>query len=665
MLKRSSDSCARFRRKCNALAGTVAMLFAAIAVAGFSPSPAAAQPGGPAEVRVTPSTELSDDQMVFVDWSGFPERGPTRLRQCSVAATDLNTQCTGIIGSGFTQEDGTAAGQSVQLNFGDVESVSNGLPNKVTFRCDPDTPCEIRLDTVNQDGATVFTTTTQIRASIFSKAFAPCPQGPLPLFGSGASPAGGAMDAWTIDTCNPPRSLAIDYNLRNSPGGREDFILNRSDFGVTGSSFTAQELDQLRQDGGRDQRFVYIPVTAGSMVLAYNFWIRDPDDGNALNPVRDLCLSAATVAEAYARPGTRFNDGEHPLIEDNDGDGDEPDIDFSSIDLGGDVQPVGRADRSNASLQLTSWFHADAEARDAWQSGAATGGPDFLRGPLEILPFVGGSDYRTGARAVATQVFDAATFQALPGLSRDFVFGIMDLSTARARGLPVARIRTHKDGPCVAPTDANVTAAISAMKVNADGTRSPNFEGQPETAYPLPNINYAIASTDGITSDPSKNDALRTFFDYALGDGQAVAAQRGYVPLPADLAAQGREALSRLPGSPASAPGGLEGSVGANTGLGNFDSTVPPLSPSSPPLGPSTPGGLTPGAATNPGSTGAGAGSDGGANDYSNSDTSGNALTRFLSSDKAIPILLIGLLTLSAIFGGPIMRIVARRRAGG
>jgi ABC-type phosphate transport system substrate-binding protein len=642
------------------------MLFAAIGVAGFSPPPAAAQPGGPPEVRVTPSTELSDDQMAHVDWSGFPERGPTRVRQCSVGATDLNTQCSGIVASGFTEEDGTTAGQWMQLNFGDVESVSNGLPTSVTFRCDPDTPCDIRLDTVNQDGATVFTTTARIEASIFSKAFAPCPQGPLPLFSSGASMAGGAMDAWTVDTCNPPRSLTLDYNLRNSPGGREDFILNRSDFAVTGNSFSAEELDQLRQDGGRDQRFVYIPITAGSMVFAYNFWVSDPDDGNALRQVRDLCLSAATVADAYAHPSTNIQLGNNPIAEDNDGDGNEPNIDFSRAP-GAVGRPIGRADRSNATLQLTSWFHSDAQARDAWQSGADTGGPAFLRGPLEILPFVGAGDLRTGARAVATQVFDGATFPRTvqQGVTRDVVFGIMDLSTARARGLPVARIRTHKDGPCVAPTDANVNAAIGAMKVNADGTRSPNFEGQPETAYPLPNINYAIASADGITSDPSKNDTLRAFFDYALGDGQAVAAQRGYVPLPADLVAQGREALSRLPGNPASAPGGLESSAGANAGLGNFDSTVPPLSPSSPPLGPSTPGGLTPGAATNPGATGAGAGSGGGASDYSDADTSGNALTRFLSSDKAIPILLIGLLTLFAIFGGPIMRIVARRRAGG
>jgi len=201
------------------------------------------------------------------------------------------------------------------------------------------------------------------------------------------------------------------------------------------------------------------------------------------------------------------------------------------------------------------------------------------------------------------------------------------------------------------------------MQTNADGvTRSPDFSVHSASVYPLPTVNYALASTDGVPSDASKNDTLRGLLDYALGDGQVLAAERGYVPLPADMVAQGRAALARLPGSPGSAAADVGADSSENAGLGNFDAgggtSQSPTAGS--PLTPSGPGSVnaaTPGGARN--SSGSGyAGNNA-------TDTSGNALTRFLGSDKALPVILLVLLALAAILGGPIMRLVSRRRTGG
>lgn len=651
-MKRRLDSRARVPGKCTALAGMVALLFAAVGASGMS-QPADAQTGSPVVV-VAPPTDLTETQTVKVDWSGFQSRGRSVVRQCAAGGPDANTQCTGILAVSFTNPDGTGQGTYAKLAFGNVVS-----PSQETFPCDPDNKCEIRVELENQQFQTVQVASAPIPASIFSELFAPCSQGPAPLTGDGASEVGGAMEAWIRSVCAPPRSLTVDYTARNSPAGRQDFIDRKFDYTVTGSPFTADELDRLKQDGGRDQRSVFIPITAGSLVFAYNFWVVDPTDDNRYKQVRDLCVSADTVARLYNGTQQALHlEGapEKTLIEqDNDGsDSSEPNITFPTAF----VHPVARADASNATLQLTSWIYSDPAATTAWESA----GSDFKTGPTEIIPASTGTDNRTGARSVARQVSQAVGFQlAAPGVPKDFVFGIMDLSTARQLGLPVAKVRTKRSDPCVAPTDEHVAAGVGAMKTNSDGvTRSPDFSVHSSSLYPLPNVNYAIASTDGVPSDPSKNDTLRAFLDYALGDGQVVAAERGYIALPADMVAQGRDALARLPTSPGSALVGATDDATTNAGLGNFDtSSGSPLTPSAP---------LTPGigSPTVGSAAGGGSGGTGSSGDYkgNTADTSGNALTRFLSGDKAIPIILIILVTLVAIFAGPIMRIVARRRTG-
>src|SRR5262249_56974051 len=99
------------------------------------------------------------------------------------------------------------------------------------------------------------------------------------------------------DVCNPPRSLTVDYTPQSSPTGRQAFIDRRFDYTVTGTPFTADELDRLRQDGGRDQRVVYVPITASSLGFAFNFWVTDPAHPDFSTQGRHPSLSAHTVAK--------------------------------------------------------------------------------------------------------------------------------------------------------------------------------------------------------------------------------------------------------------------------------------------------------------------------------------------------------------------------------
>src|SRR5262245_48571117 len=194
MLQRSSDSCAHAVRKCAGLASVVAILLAAAGSAAWSAPPAAAQAGP--RVFVVPASELTDTQVVKVDWDGFPASGRTVIRECAAGATDPNTQCTGNLSVSFTNADGTGQGTYAALAFGTVVS-----PSQATFPCDSDSPCDIRLDLQDPQFQTVLVATTPIPASIFSKSFPPCPQGAAPLTGDGASEVQGATEAWIRDVC--------------------------------------------------------------------------------------------------------------------------------------------------------------------------------------------------------------------------------------------------------------------------------------------------------------------------------------------------------------------------------------------------------------------------------------------------------------------------------
>src|SRR5262249_47518305 len=178
MRERSSGCWGGGGRKCAGLASVVAILLAAAGSAAWSAPPAAAQAGP--RVFVVPAAELTDTQVVKVDWDGFPSSGRTVIRECAAGATDPNTQCTGNLSVSVTNAERPGQGTYAALAFGTVIS-----PSQATFPCDSASPCDIRLDLQDPQFQTVLVATTSIPASIFSKSFPPCPQGAAPLTGDG------------------------------------------------------------------------------------------------------------------------------------------------------------------------------------------------------------------------------------------------------------------------------------------------------------------------------------------------------------------------------------------------------------------------------------------------------------------------------------------------
>ena len=120
------------------LAVTVAALTAAL-VLGSAGGVASAAGG---TITLTPSTGLSNNQFVKVDWSGYAPLQVVFFRQCIPAPTNVGRDCTAIYSDvGFT--DGSGNGLLYEhVNQGEVASQSGRK-----FVCDRSHACKLGIFT--------------------------------------------------------------------------------------------------------------------------------------------------------------------------------------------------------------------------------------------------------------------------------------------------------------------------------------------------------------------------------------------------------------------------------------------------------------------------------------------------------------------------------------
>ena len=123
--------------------------------------------------------------------------------------------------------------------------------------------------------------------------------------------------------------------------------------------------------------------------------------------------------------------------------------------------------------------------------------------------------------------------------------GYVDLSDANASDLTFANVQ-NKAGNFVAPTLEATTAAAESVTINDDLTFFTGW-ADGDDAYPIAAQTWIIAYTK--QADADKAEALQGFLTYLLTDGQALAQELDYAPLPAAIRRR-----RRWPTSPRSAP---------------------------------------------------------------------------------------------------------------
>ncbi len=338
----------------------------------------------------------------------------------------------------------------------------------------------------------------------------------------GSSSAKEALTRWAPAICSSAGVVA-DYTDFGSKGGREAVTpADAQVIGLTSLPFTTEEQAALKAE---KRGIVLVPLLASAVACTY--WDTNPfDPSTSGTRFPDLRISRRTLADQLGGSPVDGTNASVDLARDN---ADNPDYEVGPPYL--NIEPWFRSGYSAVAHRLTEWFKQDPKAAE-----------DFLKGSLQgyTLPF---EDIGTPDGSSPSLVNDYATMKSrMTGSQQSLGIGCMDNATARTDAKPstpeidplnIAWL-DNPSGAFVAPTDEAVTAAISAMKANADGTFTPDWEVEDPKAYPLPLLVYAALPTCGI--DAATRTQMDKVMSYAIGAGQKDLPE-GNVALPTEAAA--------------------------------------------------------------------------------------------------------------------------------
>jgi phosphate transport system substrate-binding protein len=318
------------------------------------------------------------------------------------------------------------------------------------------------------------------------------------LKGAGSTFQKNIVAEWIKDYTAACSGASLDYQGIGSGAGIKQFGEGTIDF--AGSDSTMKPDEQTAADAKCGSKAVHLPVTAGGIAVAYNL----PD-------VKDLQLSPKTLAGIFQGTITTWDDA--AVKADNPG-----------VTLPSTAVTAVHRDDSSGTTKVFSSFLKDTAAAD-WKLGADK--------ELSWPKGVQGAKGSDGVSQAAAGAVGGITY-----VEKSYVDGSTALKAAKVQNSGGTFASVDGGGVTEALAGATVDADGNDIKVKIDVTK---VSGD---AYPITAISYEITCTTG--KDAAKTALLKSFLTYALGDGQKVADETGYAPLPDALATQVKTAVAAL-----------------------------------------------------------------------------------------------------------------------
>ncbi len=313
------------------------------------------------------------------------------------------------------------------------------------------------------------------------------------LTGSGASFPHPIYSEWFKTFSRQQPDISVNYQAKGSGAGVRDFINGTVDFAGSDAALTDEELGEVGED------VVMLPLTAGSVVLAYNL----PGVEGPLRLARDV-YPAMMLGEIE-----RWSDDR--IARDNPG--------LPLPDL--PITLVRRADSSGTTYALTNHLSAISES---WRDGPGSG-------KSVVWP--------SSSQVIAAPRNDGvtATIMQTPG-----AIGYVEIGFARQAQLATAALQ-NRSGQFV---EANADSGQAALEggVVPDDLRI--FIPDPEHPDAYPIVSYTWVLVRAHQQQPARANALRDLFHYCLDAGQAQADKMGYIPLPEAMIALVRSKTDRI-----------------------------------------------------------------------------------------------------------------------
>jgi phosphate transport system substrate-binding protein len=305
--------------------------------------------------------------------------------------------------------------------------------------------------------------------------------GTLSLTGAGASFPAPLYQRWFAEYNKVKPDVQISYQSVGSGAGVEQFTKGTVDFGASDTAMKDEEIAKVSKG------VVLLPMTAGSIVLAYNL----PD-------VQGLKLPRAVYSDIFLGKIKTWDD---PAIAKANPGAKLPKL---------PIQVVYRSDGSGTTAVFTK--HLSAVSADF---KTKIGDGKTVQWPV-------------GKGAKGNEGVTAEIQQTQGGI------GYIEYGYAKQNNIAMASLE-NKAGKFIESTPESASKTLASIKLPENlRAFAPDPEGP--DSYPIVSYTWMLAYKD--YGDAKKSQAIKDMVKWGLTDGQKLSTELGYVPLPAEVTAK-------------------------------------------------------------------------------------------------------------------------------
>ncbi|MCS7225395.1 MAG: phosphate ABC transporter substrate-binding protein PstS [Gloeomargarita sp. SKYB31] len=302
---------------------------------------------------------------------------------------------------------------------------------------------------------------------------------PASLTGLGASFPAPLYQNWAVGLNQKHNQIRVDYQSQGSGAGIENFIQENVDFAASDIALKDEDIPKVKRG------VLMLPMTAGSIVIAYN--VPGVPDGLKLTREAYVGIMSGQIRRwndpkiATANPGVNLPDQA--------------------------ITVVHRSDGSGTTAVFTK--HLSAISPE-WQK-------QFGEGTTIQWPKTGNFVGAKGNEGVTAQIQQTAG-----------AIGYVEYGYAKTNKLNTAALE-NKAGKFVQATPETGAATLAAVQL-PENLRAFITDPEGENSYPI--VTYTWQLHYQQQPDPNKAIALEVWIEYGLNEGQKVAPELGYIPLP-------------------------------------------------------------------------------------------------------------------------------------
>jgi phosphate transport system substrate-binding protein len=299
--------------------------------------------------------------------------------------------------------------------------------------------------------------------------------------GAGATFPNPIYQKWFSEYNKAHANVKFDYQSIGSGGGIKQISEKTVDFGGSDAPMKDDDLGKVQG------QILHIPTVLGAVVITYNL----PGIST------DLKFTPEAIAGIFLGTIKKWNDP--AIASSNEG-----------VSLpANDITVVHRSDGSGTTFVFTDFL---SKVSEDWKKGPGVGAA--LQWPAGV-----GAKGNEGVTGQIKQTPNS--------------IGYTELIYAEQNKLPVASIR-NAGGQFVRPTlDSTTAAAASVAGQMPEDMRVSITNASGATAYPISSFTYLLVYKE--QPDQAKGKALVDFLWWAIHDGEKMARDLLYAPLPEDV----------------------------------------------------------------------------------------------------------------------------------